>query len=139
MKFTKRARVGIHLLAAAFGSAVLLLSLSCQQKETATANQPAPQRPAPTQKAEPTPSTETKSYYGAGVITKIVPENPYDKSLASVELDHGEIVGLMPPMKMEFYVKEKSMVKGLKVGDKVDFTIEDTGGAEKISEIKKKK
>lgn len=68
----------------------------------------------------------------------MVRENPYDKSLASVELNHGEIVGLMPAMRMEFYVKERSLLDGIKVGDVVEFTIEEKGTSETISEIKKK-
>lgn len=139
MKSTKRARIDLKLIAAAFGSVVVLFTMSCQQKQSPPANQAAPQSQAPANTEARPPTPETKSYYGAGVVTKIVLENPYDKSLASVELDHGEIVGLMPPMKMEFYVKEKSLLKGLKVGDKVDFTIEDTGGAERVSAITRKR
>jgi Cu/Ag efflux protein CusF len=78
------------------------------------------------------PSTEVKLYKSAGVIIKTDPSYP------SVELDHEEIKGLMPAMKMEFYVKDKAMLNGLKPGDKVDFTLQDTGGQEVISELKKK-
>lgn len=87
----------------------------------------------------PSPSTqpEVKIYHGVGIVTKIVLENPYDKTQSSVELDHEEIVGLMPPMRMEFNVKEKSLLTKLKVRDKVEFTIEEKGGMEIISEIKK--
>jgi len=81
---------------------------------------------------------EVKIYHGSGIVTKVVRENPYDKSLASVELNHGEIVGLMPAMRMEFYVKDKSLLDGLSVGDLVDFTIEEKGSTEIISEIRKK-
>lgn len=91
--------------------------------------------------SSPTPVTtpvEIRYFHGTGVVTKVVRENPYDKSLASVELNHGEIVGLMPAMRMEFYVKNVSLLDGLKVGDLVDFTIEEKGSTEIISEIKKK-
>lgn len=43
----------------------------------------------------------------------------------------------MPAMRMEFFVKEKSLLKGLKVGDKVDFTLEAKDSSEVVSEIKK--
>ncbi len=57
------------------------------------------------------------NYDGKGKITKI------DLKLLSVEMEHGEIAGLMPAMKMEFYVLDKAMLEGLAVGDMVDFTI----------------
>jgi Cu/Ag efflux protein CusF len=79
-----------------------------------------------------------RQFYGVGVVTKIVMENPYDKSVASVELNHEEIEGLMPAMIMEFNVKSRSLLNNLKVGDKVDFTIDEIGGTEIISEIKKR-
>ena len=44
----------------------------------------------------------------------------------------------MPAMIMEFYVKDRSMLDGIKVGDLVDFTIEEKGSTEIISELKKK-
>jgi Cu/Ag efflux protein CusF len=44
----------------------------------------------------------------------------------------------MPAMRMEFYVKDKAMLNGLKAGDKVDFVLEDKAGAEMIVEMKKK-
>lgn len=44
----------------------------------------------------------------------------------------------MPAMRMEFYVKERSLLDGIKVGDVVEFTIEEKGTSETISEIKKK-
>ena len=75
--------------------------------------------------------TKIKLFDGKGVVTKI------NLELVSVELDHEEIKGLMPKMQMEFYVKEKSELEKLKVGDKVDFVIEDNAGAEQIISIKK--
>ena len=77
--------------------------------------------------------TKIKTFDGKGVVTKI------NLELVSVELDHEEIKGLMPKMIMEFYVKEKSELERLKVGDKVDFVLEDNAGAERIISIKKAK
>jgi len=65
------------------------------------------------------------------VVTKI------NLEIVSVELDHEEIKGLMPKMTMEFYVKEKSELEQLKVGDTVDFVLEDDAGAERIIKIRK--
>ncbi|MEO7506800.1 MAG: copper-binding protein [Pyrinomonadaceae bacterium] len=71
----------------------------------------------------------TKHYNGVGVVTKI------DNDLGTVGLDHEEIKGLMPAMSMEYYVKEKSMLKAVKVGQKVDFTVEDVSANESISAL----
>jgi Cu(I)/Ag(I) efflux system protein CusF len=75
------------------------------------------------------PKFTTKHYSGVGVITKI------NQDMGTVGLDHEEIKGLMPAMSMEYYLKEKSLLVGLKVGQKVDFTIEDYGNNETISAI----
>ncbi len=77
--------------------------------------------------------TKTKTFDGEGVVTKI------NLELVSVELDHEEIKGLMPKMTMEYYVKEKSELEKLKVGDRVDFVLENNAGAEHIISIKKAK
>ncbi len=75
--------------------------------------------------------TTIKTYDCKGVVTKI------NLEIVSVELDHEEIKGLMPKMTMEFYVKEKSELEQLKVGDTVDFVLEDDAGAERIIKIRK--
>lgn len=80
-----------------------------------------------------TDKTKIRTFDGKGVVTKI------NLELVSVELDHEEIKGLMPKMTMEFYVKEKSELEKLKVGDAVDFVLEDNAGAEQITSIKKAK
>ena len=83
-------------------------------------------------RAASTPATEIKYYQSTGIITEVRPES------GIVELKHEEIKGLMPAMTMMSYVKNKADLQNLKVGDAVDFTLEDDRGAEKISEIKKK-
>lgn len=116
---------------------VVLLATTCQ-KRRATPTSQTSNSPSTLAMPQATPSPEVRNYYGTGIVTKVVRENPYDKSLASVELNHGEIVGLMPAMRMEFYVKDVSLLDGIKVGDMVDFTIEEKGSTEIVSEIKKK-
>lgn len=71
------------------------------------------------------------NYDGRGEITKI------NLALGSVELKHEEIKDLMPPMQMEFFVKDKAMLKGLAVGDRVDFVVEYKHPTEIITSIKK--
>lgn len=78
------------------------------------------------------PSTPTaKLFDGRGKVTKI------NLDLVSVELEHEEIKGLMPGMIMEFYVREKKELEPLKVGDTVEFILEDDRGQEKILAIRK--
>lgn len=87
--------------------------------------------PSPATNPSPTPQSNVKLGKAKGVVTKI------DLDLGSIELDHEDIPGIMPPMIMEFYVKDKILLNGLKVGDKVSFTLEKRGSQETIIELKK--
>ena len=71
------------------------------------------------------------NYDGKGEVTKI------NNELGSIELNHEEIKDLMPPMQMEFFVKDKAQLKGLKIGDRVDFVVEYKHPTEIITNIKK--
>jgi Cu(I)/Ag(I) efflux system protein CusF len=79
-----------------------------------------------------TPDGASKRYAGVGVITKINDE------LGSIELDHETIEGFMPAMRMEWYAKERALLDGVKVGDKVDFTVEEAAGRQYLVAIKAK-
>ena len=116
--------------------AIIFLS-SCtahddQKPKVANTGNVAVSEPAGTPQAV---STQPKDglYPSKGKVTKI------NNELGSVELNHEEIVGVMPPMIMEFYVKDKSLLDGLKVGDNVDFVLEYKHPSETIVEIKKRK
>ena len=76
-------------------------------------------------------NSAVKRFDGRGVVTKINLER------GSVELDHEEIKGSMPAMIMEFYVTDKRELEILKVGDKVEFVLEEDRGQEKLTSIKK--
>lgn len=104
-------------------SAILVLSfcLACQRSSISTEQSSQPVTP------------KDGNYNGKGKVTKINPK------LGSVELDHETIEGLMPAMRMEFYVSDKSLIDSLKVEDEVDFVIEYKQGTEKIVQIKKVK
>jgi Cu/Ag efflux protein CusF len=39
---------------------------------------------------------------------------------------------------MEWSVKDRAMLKSVRVGDRVDFTVEDDNGSEVVTELKKK-
>ena len=102
---------------------VLILAFqSCQ----GNSNKPTTATPAPT-----TSIPKNGNYNGKGVVTKI---NLKD---VSVEMDHEEIAGLMPAMRMEFHATKKEELEKLNVGDAVEFVVEYKDGQENIVSIKK--
>jgi len=80
----------------------------------------------------PAPTVETKTYYGVGVVKSLNPKQ------LSIEIDHEDIKDLMPAMQMSFYVKDKSLLKGLNSGARVEFTLENGVGGLKITAIRRK-
>ena len=79
----------------------------------------------------PAAAVETTTYRGVGVVKSLNPKLP------SIEIDHEDIKGLMPAMTMEFYVRDKSLLEGLKTRDRIEFTLENGVGELKITEINK--
>jgi Cu(I)/Ag(I) efflux system periplasmic protein CusF len=121
-----------------------VFSFACQQatQNNSVQNQTSKQTPSvspsviptgsPTQTPSVTPNNaEVKRGDSTGIVTKI------NLEAGSIELDHEEIKGIMPKMLMEFYVKDKKMLDGLKVGDKVNFTLEENKGQETIIKLAK--
>ncbi|MCU1264648.1 MAG: hypothetical protein JWM21_966 [Acidobacteria bacterium] len=88
-------------------------------------------RSTPPKVAGPAAAVATTSYEGEGKIISVNEKRP------SIEIDHQEIKGLMPAMTMEFYVSDKSLLAGLKAGDKIEFTIDNGVGGLVITKIKK--
>ena len=82
----------------------------------------------------PAAAVQTNTYHGAGVV-KAIFTNP---KAPAIEIDHGDIDGLMPAMQMEFPVTDPKLLNGVAVNDHIDFTIEAAAGQMKVSEIKKK-
>ena len=80
----------------------------------------------------PAAAVETTTYPGVGVVKSINLKRP------SIEIDHEDIKGLMPAMTMEFYVKDKSLLDGIRPDDRIEFTLENGVGGLKITEIKKR-
>lgn len=110
--------------------AFCFLFLGCEKSVSETKPQAAIK--TPTETPIPTPFIpKDGNYDAAGVVTKINDE------LGSVELDHEEIKDLMPRMKMEFFVKDKALLKNLKIGDRVEFVVEYKHPQEIITNIKK--
>lgn len=111
-------------------AACAFFSLACAKSDVKPTNTaPANVVKQPTQP----PSPKDGNYNGKGTVTKV------DFTIGSVGLNHENIEGLMPAMEMEFYVTDKALLKGLEVGDKVDFVVEYKQGTEKINSIKKTK
>ncbi len=79
----------------------------------------------------PAAAVQTSTYQGTGVVKSLNP------SLPSIEIEHGDIQGLMPAMKMDFHVQDRSLLNGLAVDDRIQFTIENGVGGLKITAIKK--
>jgi Cu/Ag efflux protein CusF len=88
--------------------------------------------PSPTAATGPAAAVATRSYPGVGTVKAINPKAP------SIEIDHGDIEGLMPAMQMEFPVSDASLLNGIQVNDRIDFTIEDRTGVMRVTAIKKK-
>ena len=72
----------------------------------------------------PAASAASADVMTAGEITRI------DARTGKLTIRHEEIKNLdMPPMTMVFVVKDPNQLKGLKVGDRVQFTAEQLNGA----------
>lgn len=106
--------------------ALLLFCFACGKADTKPTNLTA-------QPSATTYNPKDGDYTGKGKITKI------NNEIGSVEMDHEDIPGLMPAMRMEFYVSDKALLKGFMLDDRVDFTILYKGGTETITKIEKAK
>jgi Cu(I)/Ag(I) efflux system periplasmic protein CusF len=87
---------------------------------------------SPSPASGPAAAVQSKGYPAVGVVKAINPKAP------SIEIDHGDIEGLMPAMQMEFEVADAAMLNGIAVNDQVDFTVEDRAGTMRITALKKK-
>jgi protein SCO1 len=80
----------------------------------------------------PEAAVAVRSYPGVGTVKAVNPKAP------SIEIDHGDIEGLMPAMQMEFEVADAALLNGIQVNDHIDFTIEDRTGSMRVTAINKK-
>ena len=104
----------------------LIVFASCGAPPTNQQSKPAASGPAA--------AVQSNAYHGVGVV-KAVFTNP---KAPAIEIDHGDIEGLMPAMQMEFPVTDPNLLNGIAVNDQIDFTIETNAGTMKVSAIKKK-
>ena len=70
-------------------------------------------------------------YHGVGVVESI------DTDTKQIQINHEEIKDYMPAMSMPYRVKHKSLMDAVKPGDKVEFTIHDSGDGPVLTDIKK--
>lgn len=88
--------------------------------------------PSPSASGPAAPGVTSKGYPGEGTVKAIDPKAP------SIEIDHGDIEGLMPAMQMEFDVTDPALLNGIAVNDRIEFTVEDHAGTMRVTAIKKK-
>jgi Cu/Ag efflux protein CusF len=111
----------------------LVFAAACSAPATNSAEVP------PVVTAAGTPMTSTAfapkngDYPGTGTVTNI------NLRSGSVELNHEEIKEVTPARKRELYVIDDKILKGISVGDNVDFTLRYKDGQEIITEIAKRK
>jgi len=118
----------------------LLTTLLCSCGSDPVANNAPAAKPTPLPSiAAPVSATpaSTRSipkdgdYNAKGVVTKINVEG------GSIEINHEDIKDMMTAMQMEFFVSDKKLLNGLKVGDKVNFVLRYKDPTETIVDIKK--
>ena len=114
--------------------ALIALSTLMSCKQQATTQTAPPQSPSvipiDTAVSQPSPVTN-KPYPGTGVVKLI------NRKEGWIGIAHDEIPGLMPAMEMEFLVENKSLLDKVKVGQKVNFTLVDTGKAQILTKLEK--
>lgn len=71
-------------------------------------------------------NSKIKTYISEGKIIRI------DKEKGLIEINHKGTGDFMLPNQAEFYVKEKSMLDGVKVGDDISFALENDSGKQQI-------
>ena len=111
------------------------LALSCRpqpQPSKTVAPSPTPQ-PVVQMNNPPgfPPTVLGKPYPGTGVVTIINQKEGW------VEIEHEEIKDLMPAMQMEFWIRDPSLLKGIRVGDKVDFVVVEDKVGQYLTELKR--
>lgn len=108
---------------------MLWITAACGGGNQQTNNHHSPPSPPA---SGPAAAVTSKGYPAVGVVKAINPAAP------SIEIDHEDIEGLMPAMQMEFEVSDGSLLGGISVNDRIDFTVEDRAGVMRVTAIKKR-
>jgi Cu/Ag efflux protein CusF len=112
---------------------IICLALSFAACAKNHANNSAPSAPTPPPSG-PAAAVQTTAHHGEGVV-KAVFTNP---KAPAIEIEHGDIEGLMPAMQMEFPVTDAKLLEGIAVNDRIDFTVENATDGMRVTSIKKK-
>lgn len=115
-----------------FGVLTLAFLMACGGGDRSNPNVTTPSPSASAGSSGPAAAVATRTYAGVGTVKALNPNAP------SIEIDHGDIEGLMPAMQMEFDVSDGALLDGLQVNDRIDFTVEDRTGIMRVTAIKKK-
>lgn len=102
----------------------LALGVACNKQESDPSSNSTPA-------SGPAAAVQTTQYKAVGVVKALDPKAP------AIEIDHGDVEGLMPAMQMEFPVTDANLLNGLAVNDRIDFTIENAIDGMKVIAIKK--
>ncbi|MEP7213863.1 MAG: copper-binding protein [Acidobacteriota bacterium] len=87
---------------------------------------------SPVVSATPVPAAPGNGDYPAkGKVSKI------DAKRGSIELDHEAIKDVKPAKKTELFVIDSAILKGISVGDTVEFVLRHKDGQEIVTELKK--
>jgi Cu/Ag efflux protein CusF len=106
--------------------------LACGGVDHRTHNSATPSPSPSASVTGPAAAVATRTYNASGTVKALNPKAP------SIEIDHGDVEGLMPAMQMEFEVSDGAMLNGLAVNDRIDFTIEDRTGTMRVIAITRK-
>ena len=121
----------------AFWLMVLLpvaLALSCRSQPQPGKTVASNATPQPTVQLNPPgfPATVLgKPYPGTGIVRTLNEKEGW------VEIEHEEIKDLMPAMTMEFWVRNRSLMNDVRVGDKVNFVIVEDSKGQYLTELKR--
>ena len=93
------------------------------------------QRPSPTTTNNPGVASQrgvtTATHHGVGVVEAV------DVDKKTIKINHEEIKGYMDAMSMEFHTRKPTLLNALKIGDQIEFTLEESAGIVVVTDIKK--
>jgi len=81
--------------------------------------------------AAPPQRSPVRTFHGTGVIRSVNLKEGW------FEIEHEDIKDYMPAMRMQWTVRDRSILKSVQPGDKVEFTLEDDNGSEVVTGLKK--
>ncbi len=101
---------------------LLICVVACQSQQTATTNN---------FNAASSRGVTSKTYRSVGVIEAV------DADKRTLKINHEKIEGYMDGMTMDFQTRNPTLLRELKPGDRIEFTLEDTANVVVITDIKK--